>query len=252
MKKLELPYSVFARYYDALTAHFQRSRCKQLYNIANKYKCNSLCDYACGTGILLKYFHDRGIDVFGCDISKEMITIASKRLGIKVKENTALSIVDMIKFCPVTSTDMASCCFDSINYLTTIDQWKLFFKNVFNGLNPGGIFVFDFITEHDLIHNWPGYSQIIKRINWICIRLVSYNSSKKIGYEQLHWMIYNDKMWRYKTEIHEHVSFAPEKIRKMLLNAGFIGEIMRDFDSGKKIEKNKTIRIEVIARKRGG
>jgi SAM-dependent methyltransferase len=248
MKKQVSPYSIFSRYYDALTASHQEARCNQLYGLAKKYGCKSLCDFACGTGRLMKYFHDRDIQVFGCDISKEMVRISSELTGLG--DTSGLCVADMVDFKPPQRVDMATCNFDSINYLENPELWQSFFNNVFKALNPGGIFIFDFITEHDLMHNWPGHLQTIKRKNWSCTRLASYDEASQMGYEEMHWFLYRNNRWYNKTEIHKHVSFNPNRIKEMLSGPGFIGIKMKDFDTKKKVDLKNSVRIAVIARRK--
>lgn len=248
MKKQDSPYSIFSRYYDALTASFQKTRCSQLYSIAEKYRCKSLCDFACGTGLLMKYFQDRGIQVFGCDISKEMVRISAERTGIE--DPLKLCVADMVVFNPAGKTDMTTCNFDSINYLEHAELWQSFFNNVFKALNPGGVFIFDFITENDLKHNWPGHSLTIKRKNWSCTRLSRYDAASQTGYEEMHWFLYRNNRWHNRTETHKHVSFNQNQVKDMLVCSGFIGIKMKDYDTGKKVDINNSVRIVVTARRK--
>ena len=250
MKKTELPYSIFAGYYDTITAPFQKAENRRLHRFAREHGCRSLCDYACGTGTLLKFFQDKKFSVSGCDISRDMIEIAAERTGIS--DPSRLCVEDMVRFNPGSWVDMASCRFDAINYLKKATQWRLFFSNVFNALNPGGIFLFDFVTEHDLIQNWPGHFQVHSGENWVCTRLAAYDPGKNIGSETMHWFIYDRDQWIDRTETHCLVSFPHREVREMLKEAGFTAVRMTDYDTGKRVSINRTVRTEVYARKKRG
>ena len=59
--------------------------------------------------------------------------------------------VDDIELLP--SYDLISCNHDVVNYLPNLDRWGGFFKKVYNHLNNGGLFVFDYYTKRRLV-NW--------------------------------------------------------------------------------------------------
>jgi SAM-dependent methyltransferase len=153
----------------------------------------------------------------------------------------------MVDFNPSQRVDMATCNFDSINYLENAELWQSFFNNVFKSLNPGGVFIFDFITKHDLKHNWPGHLLTIKRKNWSCTRLASYDIASQIGYEEMHWFLYRNNRWHNRTEIHKHVSFNQNQVKEMLACSCFIGIKMKDYETRKKVDIKSSVRVEVTA-----
>ena len=76
-------YSVFARYYDDLTANIDyRKRAEYFDSIIKKFKStkeNILLDLACGTGSISEKMAELGYDVIGVDNSEEMLGIAIEK-----------------------------------------------------------------------------------------------------------------------------------------------------------------------------
>jgi ubiquinone/menaquinone biosynthesis C-methylase UbiE len=73
-------YSVFARYYDSLTANIDYKKRADYFNsIIEKFRQtegNILLDLACGTGSIAEEMAKIGYDVIGVDYSDEMLGIA--------------------------------------------------------------------------------------------------------------------------------------------------------------------------------
>lgn len=71
-------------------------------SILNYLKPNSIMlDIGCGSGFSAEYFHDKGINVFGIDLSSEMIRIAKKK-----HPNINFQVADMITFKPDNNIDV--------------------------------------------------------------------------------------------------------------------------------------------------
>ena len=76
-------YSVFARYYDELTANIDyKKRGEYFHEIIKKFKQtkeNILLDLACGTGSISEVMAGIGYDVIGVDLSDEMLGMAIEK-----------------------------------------------------------------------------------------------------------------------------------------------------------------------------
>ena len=102
-----------------------------------------ILDLACGTGTLAVELADCGHSVHGIDISPQMIEIAkSKSMGLS---NVSFEVQDMTQFCVKEKFELATCAFDSINYLLDIDSVKAMFFRATTALHESGLFVFDLI-----------------------------------------------------------------------------------------------------------
>jgi len=74
-----------------------------------------------------------------------MIEIAkSKSMGLS---NVSFKVQDMTQFCVEDKFDVATCTFDSINYLRNTDGVKAMFYRITTVLHKSGLFVFDSNTD---------------------------------------------------------------------------------------------------------
>ncbi len=142
-------YSVFAKYYDSLTANIDyKKRAEYFHEIIQKFKRtggNILLDLACGTGSISEEMARLGYDVIGVDYSDEMLGIALDK-----KFNSGLDIQylcqDMRKLDMFGSMDVTICALDSINHLASIGDVRKVFSNIALFSEPDGLFIFDVNT----------------------------------------------------------------------------------------------------------
>ncbi len=142
-------YSVFARYYDELTANIDyRKRAEYFHAIIRKFKTtkeNILLDLACGTGSISEEMAKLGYDVIGVDYSEEMLGMA-----IEKKFDSGLPIQylcqDMRSIDMFGTVDVTICALDSINHLSSIDDVRKVFQRVSLFAEPNGLFIFDVNT----------------------------------------------------------------------------------------------------------
>lgn len=142
-------YSVFARYYDELTANIDyKKRAEYFHAIIRKFKTtkeNILLDLACGTGSISEEMAKLGYDVIGVDYSEEMLGIA-----IEKKFDSGLPIQylcqDMRCIDMFGTVDVTICALDSINHLGSLDDVRRVFRRVSLFAEPDGLFIFDVNT----------------------------------------------------------------------------------------------------------
>ena len=125
-----------ARYYDLFYKTKDYDSEVQFLNEAFiQFKVKSVLDIACGTGEHLVRLDNLAYQVEGMDASGEMIDIANKKLFCPI------SIGRMENFRSPKKYDAIISMFNSIGYSSNL---SLIIKNVYNHLNDGGIFIFDF------------------------------------------------------------------------------------------------------------
>ena len=101
-----------------------------------------LLELACGTGIQSVRFAKAGFDVTGLDLSEDMLEIARKRAeaageAIEFKQGNMLDLSQAGKY------DLVTCYSDSICYMADEVEVGDVFKQVYDSLNDGGVFIFD-------------------------------------------------------------------------------------------------------------
>lgn len=113
------------------------------------YKGKKCLELGCGTGNMTLRLKKIGFEVYGMDISEDMMCVAQEKL---MEENLRAVLLnqDMTDF----SIDKSfSCIFsfcDGYNYITDENKLVNSFKNVYSHLNDGGYFIFDVSSEYKL------------------------------------------------------------------------------------------------------
>jgi len=104
-----------------------------------------VADLACGTGVVTRKLFDKGYDVFGVDISSEMLSSAQtsdEERGIMYLNQ------DICELDLYSTIGTAVCVCDSLNYLLSDEELEAAFAGVSNFLYPGGVFIFDCNTSY--------------------------------------------------------------------------------------------------------
>ncbi len=146
----------YARYYDLL--YRDKDYAKEtdyVDGLIKRYsgkRNKSLLDIGCGTGGHAFWFVKKGYRVAGIDRSREMISLARKRLA---KDNHAeFSVQDAVNFSLKAKFDAAVALFHVMSYLTANEEFVKSLVNIRNQLKKGGLFIFDF---------WYGPSVLAQR-----------------------------------------------------------------------------------------
>lgn len=145
-----IPYSCFARYYDALmkdAEYDKRARYIQKILLNENISSGLVVDLACGTGSIALELAGMGYDLIGVDRSPEMLDQARNKFDAAAK-NALFICQDMSKLDLYGTVDAVVCCLDSINHLTKGQTVAETFNAVSLFLNPGGLFIFDVNTPY--------------------------------------------------------------------------------------------------------
>ena len=136
-------YKSFSYYYDEIMELIEYDGWVDL---TKKYlKPNDkILDLACGSGTLAISLANSGYDVWGLDLSAEIINVAKEKAKMN-HVDINFSIKDMTNFSYEEKFDVITCYFDSVNFLTTGEVSKMM-DCVYNNLNDGGYFIFDLFT----------------------------------------------------------------------------------------------------------
>ncbi len=111
-------------------------------------RVESALDLACGTGTLAIALAAKGCKVYGVDASAAMLEQARAKMreaGVDVE----FAQQDMRSFELPAPVDLATCMYDSLNYLLSLDDLRKVFHAVANALRDGGHFIFDMNTVYN-------------------------------------------------------------------------------------------------------
>lgn len=134
-------YESLANYYDALVKD-DEATLKWCNFVEKNAKGKKVLELACGSGEISNELLKRGYDILATDISESMLSkLKQKYPYIKTKQ------LDMNDFKLDDKFDTIICFCDSINYLS---DYRSMFRNVYDSLVTGGIFMFDMHSEDRL------------------------------------------------------------------------------------------------------
>ncbi|HAW19645.1 MAG TPA: hypothetical protein DCX14_05630 [Flavobacteriales bacterium] len=132
--------SLYSDYYDLMYADHPTSKeCEYCEGLIQSQilKAASMLEFGCGTGRHGEFFEKSGHRWSGVELSKTMADKGIKKgLDIKVG-NIMKPMVVQAKY------DVVLSLFHVVSYCTTNSDVKTLFKNAYEHLNPGGLFVFD-------------------------------------------------------------------------------------------------------------
>lgn len=143
-------YTSFAKVYDTFMDNVPYEEwAEYLAELLQEYDIEDglVLDLGCGTGSLTEILSTKGYDMIGADGSAEMLEIAMEKKAQSGHDILYL-LQDMREFeLYGTVRAVVSVC-DCVNYITDEKELEQVFRLVNNYLDPEGIFIFDFNTEH--------------------------------------------------------------------------------------------------------
>lgn len=167
-------YSCIAPIYDHLMEHVDyKGWAEYIVQLIeeNGVKQGSLLDAGCGTGAMMGHFKKHGFCVSGFDLSYDMVEQA-KMKGFPAWQGNLLAQ-------PVKSNyDVVVCLYDTVHYLKEEDL-ILFFHEVMQALKPGGVFIFDAITETLVRSYWANYTEQGVYEQWEYLRRSYYDAEAR-------------------------------------------------------------------------
>ena len=155
-------YNKFAKVYDELMNDFDYEEWfNYIEDIFKKYKKNpkNILEMACGTGNLSYQFVENGYKLTCFDLSDEMLSQADDKL--KGYRNVKIFKQNMIDFNFKEKFESVISICDSINYILKKEELVDTFKNVYEHLEDGGIFIFD-INSYYKVKNILGNNIFIE------------------------------------------------------------------------------------------
>ena len=145
-----MSYSYFAEYYDVLMQPADyAARADYFLELMQRYRHSPglTLDLACGTGSFTLELKKRGVDVYGVDMSPQMLTQAQQK-AFELGERVLFLCQKMQNIDLYGTVDTVVCTLDSLNHLTSPEDLQSTFERVALFLNPGGYFVFDMNTVY--------------------------------------------------------------------------------------------------------
>lgn len=206
-------YGALAPIYDRIMSHVEYSEwIELLQKIAKKYLLKtqfSVFELGGGTGILGEMLLKLGYEYTGSDLSLHMAKEALKR-------NVPFVCTDAINIPVKKKFDMVLFLYDGINYLRSIDEYKLLFDQVSRCLKPGGIFLFDITTEYNSMSHFYDNIDLDEYSDCSVIRHSYYDELTTTQHNDFTIFSFRKELQLYEKLIdkHEQKVFPPQLIEE--------------------------------------
>jgi SAM-dependent methyltransferase len=229
-------FSGLARYYDAIMAHVDYDRWFLVTTTLSGLLPEPFIhlDTACGTCTLLNKLRRAGWSTVGLDLSHDMV-----REGQKGQVSAAAGVGDL-RALPVRGTvDYATCLFDSVNFMLTVEDMRRAIAELSGALGDGGLLYFDVVTERMVLDHFAGQKWTEKegnvRTTWEC----TYNHKTSTAETRIQVNSHA------ASTIYERI-FERDIIEQAVADAGL--ELLGVFDAeGWRAPSKRTIRMDFVA-----
>ncbi len=217
----------YDRYLEALSAtEFEnQDNFQDFYlNLAKEYGQNGVVDIACGTGAVLLYLAEHGIEVDGTDLSEEMCKVASSKAS-KMGLNLNIYPADMTEFDSGRKYSLAIIARSGFMHLPTSKLQKEALLNIRNILLPGGILTFNTFDP------WPPVQAVQMKTTpddySFRVEYVNSRGNKEKIYNAISYNPFTQQMsgnWKF-VEYDSDGNITAERIRPLLMRQTYRYEI---------------------------
>ena len=182
-----------------------------------------ILDVACGEGSFAVAMAQRGYQVTGIDQSPRMLALAAAKAASATVELTLLKL-DMRALQFNEEFELATCWYDSLNYLLTTNDLLKTFCGVKRALKPNGLFMFDMNTIQGLAVFWQRKACYVQHESEELLELhrhEGYDFENSISRLHITGFLKRGESWTRFDEIHDERGYAIKTIGKCLRKAGF-------------------------------
>ena len=207
-----------------------------------------VADLACGTGVVTRKLFDKGYDVFGVDISSEMLSRATDS-----DEDRGIMYLnqDICELDLYSTIGTAVCICDSLNYLLSDEELEAAFAGVSNYLYPGGVFIFDCNTSYKYRES-IGESTIAEAGDDVSFIWDNYyDEDENVNeYDLTLFIKREDGLYERAEETHLQRGIEKEDIERLASKCGLEIMLICDSDTEEEVSGN-TERIYAVLKKPG-
>lgn len=180
-----------------------------------------ILDLCCGPGQLARALLERGFHVTGIDGSAEMLRYArlnAPGADFVLADARALSLRS--EFEAAVST------FDSLNHLMSLTDLGTVFHHVFQGLLPGGRFLFDLNMEEGYRLHWQNFVEL--EDDNVCIVRPKYYAKERVDRNEITMFRKVDGQWQRVDLALWQRCYSEREVRAALAEAGFEAVVAYD------------------------
>lgn len=207
---------------------------------------HSVLDAGCGTGSVLLPLAERNYQVYGIDISSDMLAVCWDKLCEK-GVTAFLMEMDIREIILPEKVDTAICLCDTLNYLTEERDLEESFKSFYDALRPGGSFIFDMRTPHYYENVLADNVWVQREGDMVLIWENDFSQKPIINIDLTFFVEQNNGLYRKYMEEHEQKCYPVDYIKELLERAGFYLNSMNADLFGRPLDLSQDERMYFIA-----
>jgi len=239
-------YLCMAEHYDYLLRHVNYNTwfnyLRKNIEVWCQKKPDRILEIGTGTGRFGSKFSNFDYEIYGMDISMEMLRTAKMRAF----NNYRIFCADVRTVVMRKKFDFAFAVHDTMNYLLTYDDLAKAFASVHNLLEKEGVFLFDLTTETNILKYFDGNEEVSEHAGTKIVWKNEYDRKKKIITSTLHFQ--QKPGDPVHTENHIQRIYTHEEIIPILKEAGLV-LLARQSDYSFDPPDNGTVMENYIVRK---
>jgi len=186
-------------------------------------KTELVLDLGCGTGMMTLELARRGYDMTGVDYSPEMLDIArraAEREGLS--ERILWLLQDITDFELYGTVELVACCLDTVNHLTSREDFLRCARLVHNYLVPDGLFIFDINGKSKFERVYADNAYVMENGADMCVWQNSYNPRTKLC--DFYITLFKEKKdgsYERCDDVQTERMYTLRSVRKLLSECGF-------------------------------
>lgn len=193
----------------------------------------TVAELGCGTGALTRFFLERKMEVWGVDLSADMLDVAREKVQQSHPHATVHWLHQDIRqlALPKKMDSIVSFC-DTLNYIPDAEGIRQVFAGVYEALQPGGTFLFDVHTPYKIAEVFGDESFSYQDEQVAYIWQSAYDEETETVEHDLTLFVTEneDGLYRRFHELHRQRAYALEDLQAWLREARFeVLSITADF-----------------------
>ncbi|KRM72863.1 class I SAM-dependent DNA methyltransferase [Lacticaseibacillus brantae] len=215
-------YQTFAQVYDTLMDADLYAQWRDYVTARIKPSHQALLELAGGSGSLAVLLAQSGFKVTDFDLSGDMLALAEPKFEA-AQLDIPMILGDMRDLSEMPTYDVVTCFDDSICYMGDIDEVQTVFEQVNTVLTPGGDFMFDAHSLHQMDDLFPGYMYNYQTEDYAFLWTSYAGELPHSAEHDLTFFIYDEKLDAYKPliETHKERTYPVAEYVNALTAAGF-------------------------------
>ncbi len=217
------PYEVFSRVYDQdVHLEIPRAFFRTLRPLVRDARRGPpILDLGCGSGLVTERIAAAGAHAIGIDGSRPMLALARRRCArFPGRVRLLQRRLDAIRLAP--QAHLALACGDVINHLPSLSAVKRVLGSVRRALAPGGVLVFDALTEFCFATYWPENTHLLEGPHGALLMDCDWDPVRRRGSARMIAFAREarGRFRRYETILHEY-AYRDRELEQAFAATGF-------------------------------